>query len=255
MPAALAVAEPETFLADAEIEAVRSALHGMPSHQRGAFWDAVNALQHAVDADSARTIDALIANASSEPVRAGLVKVATALLAEHRGRRRVLELHSPGRRLDLYGPYRELVGIVAPVEQWSTAPAGLWWSKIDADAFHGVNLTAWHDPVPLTWSHDPSIVLGCSRRWALGADGDLRGRFDLGRYPQAQRIGALADHGGLGLSVEVRFRRRWLTQVDPASWDPVAGVVDVAVRDDAHVEAVSVVPRPAFPGARILSVR
>jgi hypothetical protein len=146
---------------------------------------------------------------------------------------------------------RGLTGTVAPVEVWSSR-AGLYWDKVDADAFAGVDTSRRGDePVPLDWRHRGDVVLGCSRRFEVDDDGNLRGAFDLGSQPAAEHAGRLAQSdGGLGLSMSVRFAQRWFN-VSRAEWDPHAGIVDCVVLNDARVERIGLTPAPTFPSARV----
>jgi hypothetical protein len=106
-------------------------------------------------------------------------------------------------------------------------------------------------PVPLDYRHHPDTILGLSRRWWLDDDGNLSGQFRIGSHPAAQHAARAAQSGDLGLSMSVRFDTTWLTHPSPDEWDPTAGVLDVAVRDHANVEAVALTPTPAYPSATV----
>ena len=91
------------------------------------------------------------------------------------------------------------------------------------------------------------MVVGLSRRWELDDDGGLRGTFDMGSHPAAQLAARIAQSDeGLGLSMGVRFRTRWLAHPAPDEWDPRTGDLDMCVRDAASVEAVALTPTPVF---------
>lgn len=202
-------------------------------------------------------VETVLKRAPDGPIRRCLARIARPLLlAPHRAGPELERVHTrtaaPAvrghHRPEFLGLYKGLCGVVAPVEVW--ACRGLYWHKVNADAFAGVHTgTRWHEPVGLDWRHHRGVVLGCSRGFGLAADGSLLGTFELGSFPAAQAAGRMAEGREVGLSMSVRFRTRWLAQVDPHESGPDA--LDVCVRDDAVVEAVALTPTPAFSAATV----
>ena len=171
---------------------------------------------------------------STGAVRKCLLRVAKPQMAEYRRRLQVevVQLRDLPRKPHIYGRaqpdflgmFKGLSGKVAPVDVWACSRTGLYWEKLEADAFAAVNTRPrHHEPVPLDYRHHAKTVLGLSRRWTLDNDGALHGMFDMGSHPPAQHAARAAQRGDLGLSMSVRFRTRWLAQVAPDDWDPVAG--------------------------------
>ena len=92
---------------------------------------------------------------------------------------------------DFLGMFKGLSGTVAPVDVWACSRTGLYWEKVEAAAFAGVNTRPrHHEPVPLDYRHHAKTVLGLSRRWELDNDGALHGTFDMGSHPSRATCGA-----------------------------------------------------------------
>jgi hypothetical protein len=250
----VAVLDHQSDLVDIEVEAIRDCLRQITDAERPRLWSALEALR-ATLAGGAGGIAGILHRAPAGPIRRCLTQVAreTARATEYGERSRRPAVLVRGRaRPAFLGLLQGLTGTVAPVETWAASRTGLYWEKVEADAFAGVQLgTRGHLPVPLDYRHHPDVVLGCSRRFELAGDGSLLGTFELGSHPAAQHVGRAAQRGDLGLSMSVRFRTRWLAHPAPDEWDPVAGVLDVCVRDDAVVEAVALTPAPTYPAATV----
>lgn len=257
--AALLPAEPELQLSELEVDAIRECLRSIRADERPKLYTLLDGLRSAIASGDLAGMTALAGRAPEGPIRRCLLRVIRPFVtARRRSGEAGAELEQRAStappavrghyRPGFLGLYRGLAGVVAPVEVW--ACRGLYWHKVNADAFAGVHTgRRGHEPVGLDWRHHRGTVLGCSRGWGLAPDGSLLGTFDLGSHPAAQAAGRMAERDEVGLSMSVRFRTHWLAQVDPDEWGPDA--LDVCTRDDAVVEAVALTPAPAFSSARV----
>jgi len=254
MITAATVDAPYTAVDDHDILAIRACLKRIADHERPQLWSAIDFLRHALLSDDSYAANRIIAAAPDGPIRSCLLRVALPFLRARRQPGPPADRHVQGRART-GSLYRGFEGVAGPVEQWSSARTGLYYEKVDADAYSAVPTDrVFHEPVPINYGHAPALVVGCSRRWSLAGDGSLCMEGEFGSWPAAQQYARQADAGQLGLSVEMVYRTRWLAHPAPGEWDPTRGVVDLCHRDQAHIEAVALVTRPAFDTAVIRRV-
>ena len=252
---------PSSVLGDEAIDAVRDCLHHLRDDERPKLFGLLDMMVRAIGAGDVTAATALVNRVADGPILRCLMRVAKPFMAVNRARlgggvqlREVRHVYGRSRPACL-GMFRGLSGSVAPVDVWA-CPVGLYWEKVEPDAFASVNTSRHgHVPVPLDWRHESKMVVGLSRRWELDDDGGLHGTFDMGSHPAAQLAARIAQSDeGLGLSMGVRFRTRWLAHSAPDEWDPRTGDLDMCVRDAASVEAVALTPTPVFPSATVRRV-
>jgi hypothetical protein len=224
-----------------EEDLIRATLRIVDDDDRHTLWQCVTVADRAARSGDPRRINNAVSLCPPGPIR----RLVVDLCSSWQQRRGVEPQPSgpPPSPAPAHRAVEHLTGLCCPTGE--LASVGYHDIVVSPDCFGGVHTRyAGHTPVGLQWRHSGQTV-GLSRRWDLDADGSLHGEFWLPGGNTSRRLAWLADNGGLGMSVGVRFTSEW-DMVSPSEWSPWDGVVDVCRHVGARVEEVSVTPTPTF---------